>query len=123
MFSAGVALLLWGCPGYGDHDDCVRDAQCAPGYVCDADAGRCVQNTIVSCDEPSDCLATATCAMDGTCQAGDCSWPDIGCVEGYECTADEGLWACRASAGDEAAGGVGGASTMSGGPGGSAGAT
>jgi len=112
LFSASTTLLLWGCPGYGDSESCVRDAQCAPGYVCETDAGRCVANPTVLCDEPLDCDEPMTCASDGTCQVGDCTWPDIGCVEGFECAAADGIWACVAD-GSGGSGGAGGAAAPS----------
>jgi hypothetical protein len=87
----------------------VRDAQCAPGYVCDSDAGRCVGSPTVLCDEPLDCDEPATCARDGTCQIGDCTWPDIGCVADFECAAANGIWACVADDGTGSDGGSGGA--------------
>lgn len=127
LLSLGGCLLLAGCPGYGDHDSCVRDSQCAEGYVCDTGAGRCVRNPVVECRAPRDCAATETCASDGTCRVGDCSWADIGCVEGYVCSADDGVWACREGTaepppGDQGgAGGSAGSASTAGGAGGSGG--
>jgi hypothetical protein len=126
LFAALCAgLLVSGCPGYGDRDSCVRDSQCAEGYVCDNGSGRCVQNPVVSCRSPRDCGETETCASDGTCRVGDCTWDDIGCVEGYACTADNGVWACRAggnSSGNGGEAGDGGASSAPSGTGGQGGA-
>jgi hypothetical protein len=113
FFSAGVGLLLAACPGYGDSEACVRDTQCAPGYVCDVEAGHCVQNPVVLCRDPRDCGETETCASDGTCRTGDCTWGDIGCVAGFVCTADEGIWACRAEGAGSGEGGAGGSSASS----------
>jgi hypothetical protein len=119
LFSACAGLLLWGCPGYGDSDEtqCVRDSQCAPSYVC-SEAGSCVLDPIVRCEEPRDCAPTETCSAEGVCKVGDCSWDDIGCVEGFECTADEGLWECRpgsAGAGGASSGGADSGGANSGG--------
>jgi hypothetical protein len=111
LFSACTTLLLWGCPGYGDSENCVRDAQCAPGYACDTEAGRCVGNPTVPCDRPLDCDEPMTCGSDGTCQVGDCTWPDIGCVAGFECAAADGIWACVAEGSGSADGGAGGGLT------------
>jgi hypothetical protein len=127
LLSLGGCLLLAGCPGYGDHDSCVRDSQCAEGYVCDTGAGRCVRNPVVDCRAPRDCAETETCASDGTCRVGDCSWSDIGCVDGYACTAEDGVWACRAGTTVPSEGGAGGAGGAgpggtSSGPGGAGGA-
>jgi len=109
-----TGLVVSGCPGYGETESCVRDSQCAPGYVCDAGSGSCVENPVEFCAAPADCAGNETCSRDGTCEVGDCSWPDIGCVEGFTCSAAGDVWQCVAGDG----GGEGGAS----GGGGSAGA-
>ena len=114
LLSFSGALLLSGCPGYGDHDSCVRDAQCAEGYVCDTGAGQCVRNPVVECAAPRDCAATETCASDGTCKVGDCTWADIGCVDGYTCTDDDGVWACREGSEEPSDGGAGGLAGVAG---------
>jgi len=113
-----TGLVFSGCPGYGETESCVRDSQCAPGYVCDVDAGSCVENPVELCAAPIDCADNETCSRDGSCEVGDCSWPDIGCVEGFICSAADGLWECVVDDGSNAGGASG---SGGGGAGGSAG--
>ena len=119
-----VALLalssaLPGCPIYANDGECVRDSECAPGYACDFPSGECLSTGRVSCDAPADCEGNLTCGRDGRCQAGDCTFAEIGCVAGYTCSAASGRWRCVS----EGNSGAGGASAEAGAGGGDSGGT
>lgn len=128
-----TGALLPGCPIYGD-EGCASDSDCPVAYVCDGTAGLCRPESDIACTQPSECASSETCSSAGLCRVGDCSWPDIGCVAGFECSNDGGLWACvrEGSGGGEGgstSGGAGGASggsdsaTTGGVPNGTGGAT
>jgi hypothetical protein len=99
-FPAALLLLgvvLAGCPVYDSDDgDCFGDSECPYGSVCDGDTNRCVAepSDAVACHRPSDCGANETCNRFGTCSTGDCHFSSVGCVRGYECSADTGRWQC-----------------------------
>lgn len=103
-----VALLLPGCPIYGDDDDgpCYSDLECASGYVCDQLTGFCTTGS-AQCDRPVDCAENQTCSRGGVCRSGDCTFSGVGCVAGYVCASPRGVWECVL---DEGAGGEGGSS-------------
>lgn len=61
-----------------------------------------------SCASPADCPSGETCAIDGTCQPGDCT--QNGCTTGYTCKVQGGTASCVAN-GD---GGTDGGPTYSG---------
>lgn len=114
----GILAALFGAvsiPGcdYDDTKPCDGDAECAPGFFCDA--GECRRSFVRECTEPADCASNETCAEEGICRVGDCTWEDIGCVEGYTCAASQGAWQCVP---EEGAGGAGGAGSSAGGAGG-----
>jgi hypothetical protein len=93
IFSAGA--MLPGCPIYGSDDDgCIYDSDCPTSYVCDSDLGLCRPLSVLSCDSPGDCASNETCSRAGECRAGDCSWSDIGCVQGFACSRESGIWEC-----------------------------
>jgi hypothetical protein len=109
MLSLG--LIVPGCPIYNE-DGCQEDAHCAPGYLCEEATGDCVEPA-PACERPSDCSAGATCDREGRCRSVDCSWEDVGCVSGYSCVRDDGVWRCvagssggNAGTGGDGAGGV-----------------
>ena len=113
----GILLLsafsLVGCPIY-DHEEegCFRREDCAPGYSCDRNTGECVgPGSTDGCTRPSDCGSNETCDKNGDCRLGDCSFADIGCVDGYQCSKASGAWRCVA----EGSPSSGGASSGSGG--------
>jgi len=88
-----VALVLPGCPIYGDEEDgCYDDYDCARGYSCERSTGYCVRES--GCESPSDCGGNETCSREGVCVVGDCTFPAIGCVTGYECEKPRGVWEC-----------------------------
>src|SRR5690606_25936400 len=99
-----AGLCMPGCD-YEDTKPCALDSDCAPGFVCDEEA--CRKSFVRKCTKPRDCSFNETCGKNGTCQVGDCTWEDIGCVEGYACAAREGVWQCVAAANGQ--GGEGGA--------------
>lgn len=112
-----AAWLAPGCPIYDD-DGCHTDSQCAPGYRCQLATGDCVsENPTPECDEPSDCRAGQTCDRYGQCRSVDCSWSDVGCVDGYVCARDDGVWRCVPE-GESGGGSAGAASDSNGGAGG-----
>jgi hypothetical protein len=122
-----AALFIPGCPIYDD-DGCQTDAQCAPGYVCQLRTGECVApyDPTPECDKPSDCPPGWTCDRHGQCRSADCSWADVGCVDGYVCTRDQGVWRCLPEGPSPGSGGSGGSAgsssgTAGAGQGGSAG--
>jgi len=98
-FPAALLLLgvfMSGCPVYDD-DGCFGNGDCASGSVCDGDTGRCVEETTeptLACHRPLDCDGNETCSRFGTCLAGDCHFPSVGCVRGYECSIESGKWQC-----------------------------
>jgi hypothetical protein len=112
-----VALMLPGCPIYGDDSACSLDSDCPNSYLCDDVTGLCRPSATVLCDSPSQCASSETCGRDGLCHAGDCSWASIGCIAGYECGSESGRFECVRSgsnggnggAGGQGAGGAGGA--------------
>jgi hypothetical protein len=114
-----AALFVPGCPIYDD-EGCQTDSQCAPGYVCQLTTGECVApyDPTPECDDPSDCRSGQTCDRYGECRSADCSWADVGCVAGYVCTRDQGVWRCLP---DGATGGSGGTGGTTGGTSGTAG--
>jgi len=71
---AGLGVML-GCPIYPDN-----------GSTTGGPTG---------CRSPSDCSGGQTCAVDGTCQPGDCS--QVGCVDGYTCKVQNGTASCVAT--------------------------
>ncbi|HVJ15478.1 MAG TPA: hypothetical protein VM686_08555 [Polyangiaceae bacterium] len=87
-----VGLVVPGCPIYNE-GGCTEDAHCAPGYVCELLTGECVEPS-PPCERPSDCTSGETCDREGRCRSVDCSWADVGCVSGYECVRDGGVWRC-----------------------------
>lgn len=118
-----AALLLFavassGCPVYDSTDGCYDDLDCYDGYVCDDRSGACVAETSTpepgSCSRPRDCGANETCGRSGTCVEGDCSFKSVGCVRGYECSAESGRWECVASGQGEGGNDAGGSSSASG---------
>jgi hypothetical protein len=126
-----LGTVLAGCPVYdSDDDDCLYDSECPYGSVCDGHTNRCVAEpteAAVACHQPSDCGANETCNRVGTCSTGDCHFSSVGCVRGYECSADSGRWQCvrpGSSVNDGGTGGASsaGASSVDGGAGGTAGA-
>lgn len=104
-----VALMLPGCPIYGDDSACARDADCPHSYLCDDVTGLCRPSATLLCNDPNECASSETCGRDGLCHAGDCSWENIGCIVGYECSTRAGKFECvRAGSGSGGAGGQGG---------------
>ncbi len=103
-----AALFVPGCPIYDD-EGCQTDTQCAPGYVCQVTTGECVApyDPTPECDKPSDCPAGTTCDRYGECRSADCSWADVGCVAGYVCTRDQGVWRCLPQGASGGTGGTG----------------
>lgn len=98
---AGAALLLIaiglsGCPIYDDDDyGCSDDLECASGYSCDVDSGRCYAEAEgKACRRPLDCGTNETCSRSATCKVGDCHFDSVGCVQGYECQSVDGQWMC-----------------------------
>lgn len=114
-----AALFVPGCPIYDD-EGCQTDSQCAPGYVCQVTTGECVApyDPTPECDEPADCRPGLTCDRYGECRSADCSWADVGCVDGYVCTRDEGVWRCLPGGASGGSGGISGSGGTSGGSGG-----
>jgi hypothetical protein len=136
MLVSFVGLALPGCPIYDDSDGCFDTSDCAYGYVCDEYSGDCVAERDLSCRRPSDCGVNETCDRFGTCSSGDCSFASVGCVAGYECSNEQGIWECvreGQSSGGQGSGGsdgsvggeanaAGAASSSGGAPGSSGGA-
>lgn len=110
-----LGIVVAGCPVYdSDDDDCFYDSECPYGSVCDGQTNRCVAEpteAAVACHRPSDCGANETCNRVGTCSTGDCHFSSVGCVRGYECSADSGRWQCVKSGSSVNDGGTGGASS------------
>jgi hypothetical protein len=111
-------VTIPGCPIYDD-DGCATDSQCAPGYICQLTTGECVEpyGPKPQCDEPRDCRPGATCDRYGQCRNADCSWSDVGCVDGYVCARDQGVWACVPEGSVTGTGGVSGSGGQSSGGG------
>lgn len=113
-FPAALLLLgmfASGCPVYDD-EGCFSDHDCAYGSVCDGHTGQCVDEfepepEEIACHRPLDCDGNETCSRSGICMAGDCHFSSVGCVRGYECSADSGRWQC-VKLGSVSAGGNGG---------------
>ena len=117
-----VGSMLPGCPIYDDDSSCSVDADCPSDYACDSLVGSCRPN---SCTTPNQCATNQTCGRLGTCVPGDCSWEHVGCVSGYVCSSDSGVWECvRSSSGEGGGAGVssGGSAGVTG-SGGAAGTT
>ena len=110
------AVSLVGCPIY-DHEreGCFSTRDCAPGYVCDRDTAECVAPESDECSRPSDCGVNETCDKNGQCRLGDCSFADIGCVAGYECSNTDGAWRCVPEGSAAGGSGAGGEASGSGG--------
>ncbi len=102
LLSSGVVVP--GCPIYNE-EGCTEDAHCAPGYVCEILTGECVEPA-PQCTRPSDCSTGATCDRDGRCRSVDCSWEDVGCVSGYTCERDDGVWRCVSNSSSGGSGGI-----------------
>lgn len=113
-----VALMLPGCPIYGDDTACSRDSDCPSSYLCEDLTGTCRPSVTVLCDAPIDCAPSETCGRDGLCHSGDCSWPETGCIVGYVCSTRSGTFACVPAGSEGGAGGQGGESVAGGGAGG-----
>jgi|GEM_PF-2349712 len=93
-----LGVFVAGCPVYDSTDgDCFDDSECPYGSVCDGHTNRCAagpSSTAVACYRPSDCDANETCNRVGICSTGDCHFASVGCVRGYECSAESGRWQC-----------------------------
>ena len=121
-----VSLLLAmgalpGCPIYGEDDVCVHDSDCPSTYFCEPSDGLCRPRSSKVCTRPSGCDLTETCSSEGFCKPGDCSWSDIGCVAGYECSSSTGTWSCLPEGSGSGGSGSGGNGSGGNGSGGSAG--
>ena len=105
-----LGVTLSGCPIYDGNDGCYIDDDCGGGDVCNVDTGACVPRATDSgCERPSDCGTNETCSRSGICMTGDCHFSSIGCVHGYACSSDSGVWECVAEGSGTDAGGAGGA--------------
>jgi hypothetical protein len=106
-----AALVLPGCPIYSDESvTCTSDYDCGSGMRCDEYSGVCYRpddTTLYgsSCTSPADCAVNETCSADGWCVVGDCSFPSVGCVRGYQCGVVDGAHACVPTAGTGGSGG------------------
>jgi hypothetical protein len=110
-----LGLVLAGCPVYeSDDGDCFSDRECPYGYLCDGHTNRCVAESTgtdaLACQRPSDCGTNETCNRVGICTTGDCHFASVGCVRGYECSAESGRWQCVKPGPSVNDGGAGGAS-------------
>jgi hypothetical protein len=105
--SLATALLVPGCPIYGEDEGCAQDSDCPETYQCDGLTGLCSPEVTRICSTPSECSASETCGSDGLCHAGDCSWPEIGCIVGYSCSSASGVFHCVEGDGSGGAGGQG----------------
>ena len=121
-----------------DQGYCVRDKQCSDNSDCPADyycnaSGYCVRpgpstggsggsSAGTPCSSPGECGINETCAPDGRCHVGDCSFSD-GCVAPYECVLVGYTYTCKTPEQDASTGGAGGSagSSPDGGDGGTAG--
>jgi hypothetical protein len=129
-----VSATVSGCPVYDDGDGCYNDYDCSVGFYCDYPSGACLSEgsgSYGACSEPDDCAPNETCSKSGICAAGNCHFPSVGCVRGFECSGESGRWECvregsSSGVGGEGSGGAppseGGAPATSGGSGGEAGA-
>lgn len=125
-----TGLILAGCPIYPQETQCFDNYDCPADYYC-SDRGYCVRPSIPStggsggsaaasaCSSPADCGINETCAADGKCHVGDCSFWN-GCVAPYECVLDGYTYQCLLPGSDASTGGSGGST---GGAGGSSGGT
>jgi hypothetical protein len=103
-----AGLVLPGCPVFPENG-CLSDGDCAQGFACEARTGLCVPSERPArvCSAPSHCGFNETCSLRGICVPGDCTFS--GCVAGYTCDRDSGVWQCIASSsGVGGAGGGGG---------------
>jgi hypothetical protein len=116
--SLAVALMVPGCPIYDEEEGCSRDSDCPTGYSCDGLTGLCSPNSTLVCSVPSECAPSETCGRDGLCHAGDCSWPAIGCIVGYQCSSATGVFRCVAGSGSSGSAGGQGSESSGGGAGG-----
>jgi hypothetical protein len=109
------AAVLVGCPIY-DHEreGCFSTRDCAPGYLCDRLTAECVAPP-GGCSRPSDCGVNETCDKNGACRLGDCSFAEIGCVAGYECSKANGAWRCVREGSGAGGSGAGGDASGAGG--------
>ena len=110
----GLGSMLSGCPIYDDDSGCSFDEDCPSDYVCDSLVGSCRPN---KCTAPTQCPEDQTCSRAGKCVVGDCSREEIGCVGGFVCSPETGVWECvkRSSSGQGGAGGAESAMAGSGG--------
>lgn len=108
----GLGSMLPGCPIYDDDSGCSYDEDCPSDYVCDSLVGSCRPNT---CTAPTQCPEDQTCSRAGKCVAADCSRMEVGCVQGYVCSPETGVWECVKQSGSGGQGGAGGAESATGG--------
>jgi hypothetical protein len=102
-----LGVTLSGCPIYDGDNGCYVDDDCGGGDVCNVDTGACVPHaTDTGCERPSDCGTNETCSHSGICLIGDCHFSSIGCVHGYACSPDSGVWECVADGSGAGAGGT-----------------
>ena len=112
-----LGIVLAGCPVYESDDDgdCFDDSDCPYGSVCDGNTDRCVadpgETSGLACEQPSDCRTNETCNRVGICTPGDCHFASVGCVRGYECSAESGRWQCEKGGSSANDGGAGGAAS------------
>lgn len=107
------ALWLPGCPIFASDNVCYYDGDCAPGYACQANEGRCVAETPIApdpCATPGDCRPGETCSAKATCVPGDCTFS--GCVDGWQCDVVDGRFTCVSD--DLSRGGAAGAAGAAG---------
>src|SRR6186713_2118897 len=102
-----ASLLLAGCPVFSSDSSCWYHDDCAPGFLCRRSDGRCVKQVVherAACTSPDACVVGETCAADGTCVPGDCTFS--GCISGWRCDVFDGRWSCvdQGQAGGGAAG-------------------
>lgn len=104
-----LGLTLSGCPVYDSNDyACYDDFDCPSGYTCNGDTYACDKMSAAkTCSKPGDCDANETCSRSGTCELASCHFASVGCVRGYECSADSGTWQCQTPGSGAGAGGAG----------------